>query len=571
MVAASNRNGSAMARLCFLAVVCCLLLAGGCASRQGSNPGGGLSMSVPEEDTSPPLTASETAALNTTGQVDKNIPESAMADVTRQYKYFLRKGRPTMSASSKRAEQFLAYAKRVFRSRGMPEDLAYLAIVESGYRSEVRSPAGAAGAWQFMPYTGQKYGLNQDWWTDERLDPFKSTEAAADYLQKLYGDFGDWPTAIAAYNAGEGKIGRAKQGTGGRDFFEIKSRNNMLDDKAQLRDETKQYVPRYLAVTKIMRNLPQLGFDPIHPDNAPGVLRLTAKPGTDLAGVARACRMDMDEFSAYNRHHKRPMTDTSRTTYIYVPASRERAAQAFLSSSQCAPYAGWAPTTVASSADSWDKISRRCGVPVASLRAANPGNPYLKAGETVLVPRSVNMSAQAVAALDAKPAKGQAKAGKSGNEAASREPQVSSSRVVAANDGPKHTLRADETLTSVARKYGVSVQDIQQCNGISDPHKVHAGAVLRIPAQSGAQSNGQAVAAVGRPVAAGPDGRLGKDRDKDKPAKTAKTSKTTYTVQANDTLWKIARTYNVSVDDLKRWNSVDEKNLRTGARLVVEQ
>ena len=265
------------------------------------------------------------------------------------------------------------------------------------------------------------------------------------------------------------------------------------------------------------------------------------------------------------------MTDTSRTTYIYVPASRERAAQAFLSSSQCAPYAGWAPSTVASSADSWDKISRRCGVPVASLRAANPGNPYLKAGETVLVPRSVNMSAQAVAALDAKPAKGQAKAGKSGNEAASREPQASSARVIAANDGPKHTLRSDETLTSVARKYGVSVQDLQQSNGISDPHKVHAGAVLRIPVQGGAQSNGQAVAAVGRPVAAGPDGRLGKDRDKDKSAKAAKASKTTYTVQANDTLWKIARTYNVSVDDLKRWNSVDEKNLRTGACLVVEQ
>ena len=147
--------------------------------------------------------------------------------------------------------------------------------------------------------------------------------------------------------------------------------------------------------------------------------------------------------------------------------------------------------------------------------------------------------------------------------------------MVAANDGPKHTLRADETLTSVARKYGVSVQDLQQSNGISDPHKVHAGAVLRIPAQGGgqgsAQSGGQAVPAVGRPVAAGPDGRLGKDRDKDKPAKAAKASKTTYTVQANDTLWKIARTYNVSVDDLKRWNSVDEKNLRTGARLVVEQ
>ena len=576
MVTASDGNRSAMARLGVMAVVFCLLLAGGCASRQGGDAGKGLSMSVPEEDTSPPLTASEAAALNTTGQVDRNIPESAMPDVTRQYKYFLRKGRPTMSASSKRAEQFLAYAKRVFRSRGMPEDLAYLAIVESGYRCEVRSPAGAAGAWQFMPYTGQKYGLNQDWWTDERLDPFKSTEAAADYLQKLYGDFGDWPTAIAAYNAGEGKIGRAKQGTGARDFFEIKSRNHMLDDRAQLRDETKQYVPRYLAVTKIMRNLPQLGFDPIHPDSAPGVLRLNAKPGTDLAGMARACRMDMDEFSAFNRHHKRPMTDTSRGTYIYVPAGREREARTFLASSQCAPYAGWGQSTVASSADSWDKISRRCGVPVATLRGANPGNPTLKAGETVLVPRSVNMSAQAVAALDAKPAKGRDKGGRGTKGAAEREPQVAGARVVAADSGTRHTLRPDETLSAVASRYGVSVQDLQKQNAIADPHKVHAGMVLRIPgrAQASAAPAQTAPAALpaGRPVSAGPDGRVGsrpsKDRqDKAAPAKGGKT----YTVQANDTLWKISRIYNVSVDDLKRWNGVDEKSLRTGARLVVEQ
>lgn len=556
MVASSDWNGSTMARLSLLAVVCCLLLAGGCASRQGGGPGGGLSLSVPDDDTSPPLTASETAVLNSTGQVDKNIPDSAMQDVTRQYKYFLRKGRPTMSASSKRAEQFLAYAKRVFRSRGMPDDLAYLAIVESGYRSEVRSHAGAAGAWQFMPYTGQQYGLVQDWWTDERLDPFKSTEAAADYLQKLHGDFGDWPTAVAAYNAGEGKIGRAKQGTGGRDFFEIKSRNHMLDDKAQLRDETKQYVPRYLAVTKIMRNLPELGFAPIHPDNAPGVLRMTARPGTDLASMARACRMDMDEFCAFNKHHKRPITDTSRNTYIYVLASREREARAFLASPQCAPYAGWGPSTVTTTADSWDKISRRCNVPVATLRAANPGNPYLKAGETVLVPRSVNMSAQAVAALDAKPSRKQDKPGRS-----SREPQQASGRMVAANDEARHTLRSDETLSSVARKYGVSVQDIQQQNDITDPHKVYAGTVLRIPGQGGSQS-----VAAGRPASGGPDGRLGA-----KSGKAEKAAKTTYTVQANDTLWKISRTYNVSVDDLKRWNSVDEKNLRTGARLVVVQ
>jgi len=463
-----------------------------------------------------------------------------------------------VSLSAKRADLFLAYARRVFRARGMPEDLAYLAIVESGYRSEVRSPAGAAGAWQFMPYTGQKYGLNQDWWIDERLDPFKSTEAAADYLQKLYGDFGDWPTAIAAYNAGEGKMGRAKQGTGGHDFFEIKARNNMLDDKAQLREETKQYVPRYLAVTKIMRNLPQLGFDPIHPENAPGVVRLTARPGTDLKGMAKACRMDWGEFLAYNRQHKRPITDTGRITFVYVPSRHENEARAFLSSSRCTAYAGWGPCTVTTSADSWDKISKRCGASVAVLRDLNPGNPYLKAGETVLAPRSVNMSAKAVAALDAKPSRKQEKSVTRHHEEQA-EPSVPHGRVVAANGGESHTLRADETLSSVARRYGVSVQDLQESNGITNPHKVHAGTVLRIPRHGG------------QTVAAGPDGRIEGKSAPRRAAKAEKTRKATYTVQARDTLWKIARAHNVSVDDLKRWNSVDEKNLRAGATLVVEQ
>lgn len=169
-----------------------------------------------------------------------------------------------------------------------------------------------------------------------------------------------------------------------------------------------------------------------------------------------------------------------------------------------------------------------------------------------------------------KPNKKQDKPGKNGKEPANMEPQRPAGRVVVANDGVRHTLRSDETLSSVAQKYGVSVQDIQQHNGITDPHKVYAGTVLRIPGQGGSQT----VAASARPAAGGPDGRLGGKRDKDKPATSAKTekaAKTMYTVQANDTLWKISRTYNVGVDDLKRWNSVDEKNLRTGARLVVEQ
>ncbi|WP_027719741.1 lytic transglycosylase domain-containing protein [uncultured Desulfovibrio sp.] len=535
---------------CWLAVAAlCLLLAGGCATRQGKGPEVSTpSLMLPDDESATPLTQTELAALKSTGQIDRNVPAEAMPDVARQYKYFLRKGRNTMSAFSKCSEQYLAYARKVFRSRGMPDELAYLAIVESGYRSDAKSPAGAAGAWQFMPYTGMKYGLNQDWWMDERLDPYKATEAAADYLQKLYGDFGDWPTAIAAYNAGEGKMIRAKQGTGGRDFFEIKARNHKLDSNAQLREETKQYVPRFLAVAKIMRNLPQLGFESIQPDKAPGMLRFTARPGTDLMAFSSACRLSWEEFRVYNQHHKRPITSTERATFVYVPARYERQATAFLHSPQANAYADWRPVKVTTSADSWDKISRRCNVPVPRLKAANPGNDRLRAEEMVLVPRSVNMSATAVAALDPKESRSSRETRQGKKERLKPGDSRVPVRETTVASGGGHKLQPDETLYAVARKYNVSLKDLQDCNQIDNPSKVRAGCILRIP--------GGTVPAA--PSSGGSSGRVGKAG-----------RKATYTVQAKDSLWNIARKHNVSVDDLKRWNNVDEKSLRAGATLVV--
>ncbi|MDD4701913.1 MAG: LysM peptidoglycan-binding domain-containing protein [Desulfovibrio sp.] len=562
--AAQGRKGVTVGlRLCVLAAACCLMLAGGCASRQDSGSGKrGVSFSIPDDDPIP-LSSKEVAALKSTSQVDKNVPPDAMDDVTRQYKYYLRKGRNTVCVFSKRAEGYLHYSRQVFRSRGIPEELAYLAIIESGYRVDARSPVGATGAWQFMPATGERFGLTQDWWTDERLDPYESTEAAADYLQKLHDYFGDWPTAVAAYNAGEGKISRAKEGTGGKNFYEVKARNHMLDDKAQLRDETKQYVPRFLAMTKIMRNLPELGFESIRPENAPGVLRLTARPGTDLNGLAEACGMNWGDFAVYNRHHKRRITDTSRSTFVYVPARSERQAQAFLGSPRCAPYAAWGAMRVASNGDSWEKISRRSGVSVAQLRALNPGESRLSAGQTVLAPRSVDMSAKAVAALDNKAsarAEGGKKSAASGRAVAQASVRGAGQGAgqwqgqpgrVAASSG-SHTLQANETLYAVARQHNVSVKDLQDYNNISNPNSLQVGTVLRIPGGAGGA------------VSAGSDGRVGHRAQ-------AKASRTTYTVQAKDSLWKIAREHKVSVEDLMRWNGVNEKNLRAGSVLVVEQ
>lgn len=536
--------------------VLCLALTG-CGARKSASPEVSMPGVIVPETGGDPLTHTEVAALKSTGHIDRDVPDHAMEDVALQYKYFLRKGRQTMCSFSKRSEQYLDYARQVFRSRGMPEELANLAIVESGYRPDARSPAGAAGAWQFMPGTGTLYGLQQDWWTDERLDPYKATEAAADYLQKLHNDFGDWPTAIAAYNAGEGKMSRAKLGTGGRNFFEVKALNHTLDEKTQLREETKQYVPRFMAVTKIMRNLPQLGFEPIQPEKAPGVVRLTAGPGTDLTAFSRACNLSWPEFVSYNRHHKRRITCTDRCTFVYVPARSQKLAEQYLCTAQPASYAGWGPVTVASSADSWEKLSRRANVPVARLKAVNPDMGRLKAGQTILAPRGVSMSRAAVAALDGKTGK-RAKA----KTAAAREPvkgrpesgarSRDSGKTVAR--GGTHTLQANETLYAVARKYNVSVAALQEHNDIENPGKVRQGHVLRIP-PAGAQQRKNS------PVTGGASGSIGKKRAR----------KTTYTVQANDSLWKIARKYNVSVEDLKRWNRVDEKSLRSGARLVVAE
>lgn len=466
------------------------------------------------------LSPSENAVLKTQGQIDKNLPDHAMPAIVRQYKYYLRDGRATMCSLAKRSEQYLAYAREVFRKRGMPEELANLAIIESGYKPEAVSRAGAAGAWQFMPATGAKYGLAQDAWQDERLDPYRATEAAADYLSALHDYFGDWATAIAAYNSGEGKMLRAKAGTGAENFFEVVQRNEVLDEKARLREETTQYVPRFLAVTKIMRDLPKLGFDPIQPENQEGASRLTVAPGTDLQEMSRACSLGWNEFSRYNRHHKRLITCTDRKTYVYVPSRAKQLADQYLASGNQGKFAGWR-LTQAKAGDTLEKISKRGNISLAKLKAANPGAGVLKAGQTLLLPPGVtSVPPKAVAA--------NAKVVKAGSKTAS------SSQI--------HTIKSKETLYSIARKYNVDIAALKAHNNIADASQLRVGQALRIPGAS---------------VQAQSRGKIGGK----KPA---------YTVQPKDTYWSIARKFNVGVADLQRWNA-GGKNLKPGDRIVVAE
>lgn len=503
----------------------------GCAGKQPSGPVAEVEQTDELPDINAPLSSHEIAVLKSSGQIDKNVPDEAMNDVAREYRHYLRKGRSTMCAFSRQSEKYLSYARNVFRSRGMPEELANLAIVESGYRPEARSRAGAAGAWQFMPETGLRYGLAQDWWQDERLDPWHATEAAADYLRKLYENFGDWPTAIAAYNAGEGKISRACEGSGGKDFFEVNLLNDVLDDKTRLRDETRQYVPRFLAISKIMRNLPELGFEPVDADKPHGISRLEAAPGTSLKELARACNLNWPEFASHNRHHKRVITCTERPTWVYVPSHLEKLAADYLARQGKPMFAGWRPVAVANSRESLEKICARTKTPLELLKAANPDASRLKRGQVILVPGAT------VCLLSPTSPKINLATPNTDKSAF----KASSSRGNQSSTGPSHIIAQNETLYSISNKYNVSVAELMSHNGIESAQGLRIGQSLIIPAK-------------GRHK-----GSIGKRKPN------------LYKVRANDNLWRIAQMHRVSVNDLKRWNGIDEKTLKAGAQLVVSE
>ena len=585
-------------------VLGCLLLAGGCGTR-GATVGDLGDMTVGQDelfqyvpkDDGIPLSSTELAVLNATGELDTRLSADAMDAVTIQYKYFLHKARPTFERFLRRAEVYLPYVKQVFKERGLPEDLAYIAFIESGYNPFVVSRAGAAGTWQFMPFTGQKYGLMQDWWMDERHDTFKATYAAADYLAKLYGDFKDWHLAIAAYNAGEGKIGRALEGTGAQSFFELVRKNDMLDERARLKDETKQYVPRFLAVCKMMRHLEKLGFAPPDPGAATTLTKVEARPGTDLTVVAQAVGMDWAEFSTRNLAYKRHVSPVDRGSSLYVPQDAVDRALACLDDARTQRAGGWTSYT-AKKNDSWQRISAQSGVPVGVLKKIND-NKALKAGVSLRIPgggaspaavqiaratpasvkkkedaalvfvarKDAHVSARPAAAPEEKPQADRGK-GAQATKAVSM-PAPKPEAKPAAKAETVHVAKAGDTVYSIARSYGTDVDSVLRANQLASPQQLRAGQKVRIPgASAGAPSwdaNPQ------RP----PKQRENKigDTKAGKPESSARTVSVAdaagnagmYRVQPGDTLYSIARKHKLPPQDVMRINKMsDEAILRPG-------
>lgn len=239
-----------------------------------------------------------------------DIPVTLNEKVETYIHYFTNRFREKFSTWLVRSEIYLPMMKKTFKDKGLPEDLTYLALIESGFNNKAYSRAKAAGQWQFIKGTGKRYGLRIDKWIDERRDPEKATEAAANYLSDLYAKFNDWHLAAASYNAGEGKIGRAIIKYKTVDFWQLSQKKNRY-----LRTETKDYVPKLIAAAMIAKEPAKYGFDDISSSQPLAYEKVYINRIMDLRDIAKAAECDPEDLRILNPELKTNFTPPNYPGY----------------------------------------------------------------------------------------------------------------------------------------------------------------------------------------------------------------------------------------------------------------
>lgn len=265
-----------------------LMLAGflaGCSTPQVREESGTTPREIPALGSTKPtgIRLSDTGDLLVNGVklevTEYDFPITINSRVEFWVDYFTGRGRKHFEKYLERSELFIPFIRPILRANKMPEDLVYLAMIESGFHNHARSHAKAVGPWQFISATGKRYGLQIHWWIDERRDTHKSTVAAAEFLRDLYSIFQSWELAAAAYNAGEAKIARAIRRYGTKDFWAL-ARHHFL------RPETRDYVPKIIAAAIVAKNRTQFGFAPS---------KLKPGSGEVISGEGEIVKLEKDQ------------------------------------------------------------------------------------------------------------------------------------------------------------------------------------------------------------------------------------------------------------------------------------
>jgi len=339
-----------------------------------------------------------------------------------------------------RSSRYLYYIVDEIEKRGMPTELALLPFVESAMNPTALSSAQAAGLWQFIPSTGKAYDLNQNWWVDDRRDVVRSTQAALDYLQKIYAMHGDdWFLALASYNWGEGAVARAikRNQARGRPTGYLH-----LDMPA----ETRHYVPKLIALKNILMRADELGVALPDVPNRPYFVTIEKTRPIDLRLAAQFARMSVEEFVALNPAHNRPVISASRNNEIKLPADRLDGFLAAVDRHEEAKktFATWQPYTLKAD-ETIESLAQRKGVSASEIRKANGlgASQRIIAGTRLLAPhREVDDEMQVE--------------------------KFVAPRVYEQVEKPAryHTVRRKESLASIAGRYGVSAATLAAWNGL---------------------------------------------------------------------------------------------------------
>jgi len=461
-------------------------------------------------------------------KVTYDIPITINAQVERWIDYFQTRIPKRFRIWLERSGRYHTMMRGILKKHGLPEDLFYLAMIESGFSCNAYSRAHACGPWQFIRGTGRRYGLKVNYWVDERRDPVKATHAAAQYLKDLYAEFGSWYLAAAGYNAGEAKIRRALKRYKADDFWAISHHR-----RRYLKRETKNYVPKMIAAALIAKEPEKYGFNDIKYQAPMAFDEVRVHGGTSLGVAAKLAGIKTSELVAINPELRRWCTppNTSRYT-LRIPSGKKaafEAAYAKLPPKKRKARVGTIKVKVRRG-DTLGRIAKTYRVSLRGLMAMNPRlNPRrLRIGQVVLVPPT--RGAVKVAARKAKTRRATVRSYASRGKG--------TRKIV-------HVVKRGDTLWDIAQSYGINHKSIRRWNGRRSS-RLHPGQKLTLYVSS---SKAEA--------------RLTK-------ARTTKRGRAlVYVVRRGDNLWDISRRFKTTPAALKRWNNLRSSRITPGDRLKV--
>lgn len=415
-----------------------------------------------------PATAND---LNDTGSDLEGIPLEVNRMVLQWIDYFQGRGRPHMERYLSRSTRYAPVMKEILRQNGLPEDLIYIALIESGFSSTAHSSAAAVGYWQFIRGTGRHYNLQIDSYVDERRDFIRSTQAAAEYFKGLYNLFGAWYLAIASYNVGENRVKNVIMRNHTRDFWQLAREN-------RLPDETINYVPKFLAARLIAKEPEKYGFTDI--EYMPPLEFDEAEFSTaiDIKKLAEGMGLEYDDLRDLNPAYKRGVAFAkSGKLKLRIPKGMQEQALAAATAAEARN------RKIYVAEDDWSYYRVRRGDTISTLaRKFNTSQHYLRklnrlsvrsmlvAGRRIRVPAETvgGLSKQEVVRSSLKRRSSRAVTAKNGRTPSNSNPKI-------------HIVRRGDTLIDIARRYNVSIRELTRHNQLNRRAKIFVGARLEIP------------------------------------------------------------------------------------------